>query len=79
MIKNILIGMIDIYQKVPGSFHGYCKHIPSCSNYMKEAIIEYGVIKGGLLGTKRILKCNPFGTYGYDPVPKKEKESKNEK
>lgn len=77
MIKKILIKIIRLYQKIPGNFHGYCKHIPSCSNYMIEAIDKYGVIKGGFLGVKRILKCNPFGTSGYDPVPKKEK--KNEK
>lgn len=77
MIKNILIGIINMYQRIPGQFHGYCKHVPSCSEYTKEAIKEYGAIKGSIMGIKRILKCNPFGTYGYDPVPKK--ENKNEK
>lgn len=77
MIKNILIGIINIYQRIPGQFHGYCKHVPSCSEYAKEAIKEYGIAKGSIMGIKRILKCNPFGTYGYDPVPKK--ENKNEK
>ncbi|MEE0700048.1 MAG: membrane protein insertion efficiency factor YidD [Bacilli bacterium] len=77
MIKNILIGIINIYQKVPGPWHGYCKHVPTCSQYAKEAITEYGCFKGCALGIKRILKCNPLGTFGYDPVPKK--ESKNEK
>lgn len=73
-MKKILIKIINFYQIIPGSFHGYCKHIPTCSEYTKEAIKEYGCIKGLLLGIKRILKCNPFGTYGYDPVPKKEKK-----
>lgn len=77
MIKNILIGIINIYQRIPGPFHGYCKHVPTCSQYTKEAIKEYGAIKGSILGIKRILRCNPFGTFGYDPVPKK--ENKNEK
>lgn len=77
MIKNILIGIINIYQKIPGPWHGYCKHIPTCSQYAKLAIKEHGATKGLFLGIKRILRCNPFGTYGYDPVPKKEK--KNEK
>lgn len=75
MMKKILIGLINVYQKIPGSFHGYCKHIPSCSQYTKEAIKEYGSIKGSYLGIKRIIKCNPFGTFGYDPVP----ERKNKK
>lgn len=77
MIKNILIGIIKLYQKIPGSFHGYCKHVPTCSEYMKIALEEHGLIKGITLGIKRILKCNPWGTFGYDPVPKK--ENKNEK
>ena len=72
MMKKILIGIINIYQNIPGSFHGYCKHIPTCSEYTKEAIKEFGSIKGIILGTKRILRCNPLGTFGYDPVPKKE-------
>lgn len=76
MIKNILIRLINVYQKIPGSFHGYCKHIPSCSEYMKIAITTHGIVKGIFLGIKRILKCNPFGTYGIDPVPKKEEKEK---
>lgn len=77
MMKKILIWIIKLYQKIPGNFHGYCKHIPSCSEYMIDALNEYGILKGLFLGFKRILKCNPFGTFGYDPVPKK--ENKNEK
>ena len=71
MIKKILIGIINIYQKIPGPWHGYCKHVPTCSEYAKEAIYLHGAYKGSILGIKRILKCNPFGTYGYDPVPKR--------
>ena len=37
--------------------------------YMKQAIMKYGVLKGGFLGIKRILKCHPFHPGGYDPVP----------
>ena len=74
MIKNIIIKIIGIYQIIPGPWHGYCKHIPTCSNYAKEAIDKHGVIFGSFLSIKRILKCNPFGTYGYDPVPKKKKK-----
>ena len=74
MIKKILIGIINIYQKIPGPWHGYCKHVPTCSEYAKEAIDVHGAFKGTILGIKRVLKCNPFGTYGYDPVPKRRKK-----
>lgn len=61
--------MIHIYQKIPGPWHKMCRHIPSCSNYMIESLERYGTLKGSYLGIKRILRCNPFGSYGYDPVP----------
>ena len=77
MMKNILIGIIKIYQRIPGSFHGYCKQVPSCSSYAIEAIDSYGAFKGSYLSIQRILRCSPLGTFGYDPVPKK--ENKNEK
>ena len=70
-MKKVLIGMIKVYQKIPGPWHNYCRHIPTCSNYAIESINEFGCLKGVWLGTKRIFKCSPWGTYGYDPVPKK--------
>lgn len=73
-MKHILIGIIKIYQKIPGPWHSCCRHIPTCSNYGIEAIDEYGALKGSFLTIKRILRCNPWGTSGYDPVIKKEKK-----
>lgn len=70
-MKKILIFLIRCYQKIPGNFHNYCRHIPTCSNYAIEAINEYGSIKGIFMAIIRILKCNPFGSYGYDPLPLK--------
>lgn len=58
---------------MPLSSHKQCRFIPTCSEYAKEAILTYGSIKGVFLAMKRILKCRPGGSYGYDPVPKKEK------
>ena len=70
-MKRILIKIIELYQATPLHVHTYCRFTPTCSQYMKEAIIEYGSFKGFLMGIKRILRCHPFGKYGSDPVPKK--------
>ena len=48
-----------------------CRYEPSCSTYMVDAIMEWGVFKGGWMGIKRIARCNPWGGFGPDPVPKK--------
>lgn len=72
-MKKVLIGLIKIYQKIPGPWHKACRHIPTCSNYAIEAITLYGSFKGGFMAIKRILKCNPWGTCGYDPVVKEDK------
>lgn len=70
-MKKICIGLIKIYQKLPLSSHKMCRYIPTCSNYAIEAINTYGCIKGIFLSIKRIMRCNPWGSCGYDPVPKK--------
>ena len=73
-MKKLLISLINLYQKMPLRSHNSCRFTPTCSNYAKEAINTYGAFKGSILSIKRILKCNPFGPFGYDPVPiKKEK------
>ena len=51
-----------------------CRFTPTCSQYMIDAINEYGTIKGIRLGLKRIARCRPKGEYGYDPVVKKGEE-----
>ncbi len=70
-MKKCLIFFIRCYQVLPLSTHSYCRFIPTCSEYMIEAIERFGVIKGVSLGLKRIMKCHPKGEFGYDPVPLK--------
>lgn len=70
-MKKLLLKLIDIYQSIPLSSHSKCKFYPTCSEYAKESIINFGVIKGSFLAIKRILKCNPFNKGGIDLVPKK--------
>ncbi|MEW5848563.1 MAG: membrane protein insertion efficiency factor YidD [Myxococcota bacterium] len=46
-----------------------CRFTPTCSEYAAEAVMTHGFFRGGWLAFKRILRCNPFGGQGYDPVP----------
>ncbi len=69
-MKKILIKLIELYQVTPLHTHSMCRFTPTCSEYMKEAIKIHGY-KGIWMGTKRILRCHPFGKMGYDPVPEK--------
>ena len=70
-MKKILIKGIKLYQSIPGNFHNSCRHIPTCSNYAIEAIEKHGSLKGSFLTIKRIIRCNPLGTKGFDPVPER--------
>ena len=67
----IFITPIKIYQLfVSPMLPNTCRHLPTCSDYTIEAINEYGVLKGIVKGLNRILRCNPLGSSGYDPVKK---------
>ena len=48
---------------------GSCRYVPSCSEYAVDAIVAHGVLRGGWIGLKRVLRCHPFGGSGLDPVP----------
>ena len=74
-MKYLLLGLIKIYQLIPGPWHNSCRYTPTCSNYSIEAIRRFGSFKGSILSIKRILRCAPWGGMGYDPVP--EKKTKN--
>ena len=76
MLVKISLYLITLYQNIPGPWHDNCRYYPSCSNYAKEAITKYGFFKGWILAVKRILRCNPYGKRGYDPVPCNFKKNK---
>ena len=59
--------LINFYQKnISKSFGRRCIFYPTCSEYTKQAVDKYGIIKGNILGGIRILKCNPFSHGGVD-------------
>ena len=69
--RLLLLGPIHLYQKTisPTLPEDTCRFYPTCSHYGYQAIYKHGAIKGGRLAASRILRCNPFNTGGYDPVP----------
>jgi putative membrane protein insertion efficiency factor len=69
--RLILLALIRFYQMTisPALPANTCRFYPSCSHYGYQAIYKYGVIKGSLMATWRVLRCNPFNPGGYDPVP----------
>ena len=72
-IKKIIIYLIRAYQVTPMHAHFMCRYKPTCSEDMVQALETYGLFKGLYLGIKRILRCNPFGKYGFDPLKKEGK------
>jgi putative membrane protein insertion efficiency factor len=84
MIKNFIfqfrlpvLWLIKIYQKTLSFDHGFfsflfpygwCRFQPTCSEYAYEAVLKYGIIKGGLKALWRVMRCHPFSKGGYDPV-----------
>ena len=71
-MKKILKFFIKLYRKfISPILPQSCRFTPSCSEYAIEAIDKFGAIRGTILATYRILRCNPFCRGGYDPVPDK--------
>lgn len=73
--KHAAIFIISLYQKTLSPDHGwfkdrcpygYCRHYPSCSEYSKQAIGKFGLIKGGLMSAVRVIRCNPFSKPAVD-------------
>jgi putative membrane protein insertion efficiency factor len=69
-MKAIALFLVRIYQYGISPFiPSRCIYMPTCSQYMREAIERYGVLRGMWLGCRRLLRCHPWGKGGYDPVP----------
>ena len=64
------VKLIRLYQITLSPYMGrQCRYTPTCSNYALEALRKHGLLRGGWLAFKRILRCAPWGGSGYDPVP----------
>ena len=71
MIKKFLIKAIKLYQLILSPLLGSnCRFEPTCSQYFIEAVEMNGVLKGSVMGIKRLLKCHPWHPGGFDPVCK---------
>jgi putative membrane protein insertion efficiency factor len=74
-MKKLVLCSIRFYQKYVSPAGklifpaGICRFTPTCSEYAASAISEHGVIKGGLLSIRRIVRCHPFSRGGFEPVP----------
>jgi len=72
MCKRIALILLSIFGLLVRPLlgpRGVCRFTPTCSQYAKEAINKYGVLKGGWLTVVRLSKCHPFHVGGYDPLP----------
>ena len=69
-LSGMMLGLIWLYRHlISPLLPPVCRYTPSCSQYAVEAIRKHGPFRGGWLAVKRILRCNPWGGSGYDPVP----------
>ncbi|TVR63036.1 MAG: membrane protein insertion efficiency factor YidD [Spirochaetaceae bacterium] len=70
LIRAVAVLPIRAYQLIVSPFFpASCRYFPTCSSYVREAIMRHGVLAGVVLGLARILRCSRFFSGGFDPVP----------
>ena len=71
-MKKLLLSLIRFYRRsISPLFPPSCRFVPTCSEYAMQALATHGLLKGLLLTVWRLLRCQPFARFGYDPVPPK--------
>ncbi len=74
-MSNFIIALVRLYRKAVSPFiPPSCIYTPTCSAYAEEALKKHGAVKGSAFAVKRILRCHPWHSGGYDPVPEVEKD-----
>ena len=69
-MQRVFIFLIDAYKLLLSPFFGQqCRFYPTCSSYTRAAVERHGALRGGWLGVKRIVRCNPWSAGGVDEVP----------
>ena len=69
MIRRVVLAPIHAYRRwVSPALPQRCRYEPSCSAYAEQAILRYGILRGGILAGWRLRRCNPWSHGGYDPV-----------
>jgi putative membrane protein insertion efficiency factor len=67
--QSVLLAPVVAYQRlISPALPRRCKYEPTCSRYAVQAVREYGILRGLVLATWRLLRCNPWSHGGYDPV-----------
>ncbi|MCC6232986.1 MAG: membrane protein insertion efficiency factor YidD [Verrucomicrobiales bacterium] len=75
-VRFILLTLVRVYRWLLSPLKGFlfgptasCRHVPSCSAYAEEALRRHGAGRGSWLAARRLVRCHPWGTSGWDPVP----------
>ena len=73
MMARFLLRLVGWYRSTAPARTPRCRYIPSCSQYAEEALTNHGAWRGSRLALRRLSRCHPLGSFGFDPVPETEK------
>lgn len=69
---RLVIGAVEVYRHMISPLRpASCRFMPTCSQYAVDAVTEYGVLRGGWLAVRRLFRCGPWHSGGWDPIPER--------